>query len=899
VNNPIADPTLDNCNCCEGDPAEVELYNRPGLPALAYRLGTHATFLRRMVSRLTTDKLPDGPNVGLRPLADLTTRSSDDASIALLDAAAVMADVLAFYQERIVNEGFLRTATERRSILELARAIGYELNPGVAASTFLAFTVETAIGSPESAFVATGSKVQSIPPQNELPQTFETTEDLTARAAWNALRPRLSQPQVLSASSKQVYLTGTATNLKQGDVLLILIGTTASIKRVLKVEVQAELKRTRVVFDLSAAATPFTPPTLFPGNPAWFAVNQVPQNAYTMTLLVGFFEWTDSDFNTFLKVNEWNATDLQKFWSALRQSIFGDTNANVYAFRARAGFFGNNAPLWKSLPLPDKTRGDSYTIDWDANPRTIWTNSQGGDYGTARAYLDRTVAEIVNDSWVVLQASPTYQRAYQVKGTTEASLADYGLSAKATGLDLYTPTGSVYEDTTFMVRSTSAYVQSEALTVAELPIEDVLPAGLTELMLDQLTLGLLPDQAVALSGERADAPGVLNSEILILKAINHVGGFTVLTFESGLQYAYQRATVSINANVTRATHGETIKETLGSGNAAQINQRFTLKRPPLTYVSASTPSGNQSTLSVRVGDVLWAESPSLYPLDDHDQDYIVRLDDDSKATVIFGDGEKGARLPSGTQNITATYRTGIGLSGEVAANSLTMLQSRPLGIRGVTNPLAASGAADPATFAEARTNAPLTVLTLDRIVSLPDYENFTRAFNGIGKAQAVALWNDEHYLIHITIAGANGKSVDVNSDLYRNLLKAIDAARDPAQQVRVDNFKLLTFNLDATVIIDERYEEKLVLAQIEADLNTAFAFAQRSFGQPVTAAEVVTLMQQVPGVIATDLNQLYVTGATAQLNQVLSAPIAYLLNGAVQPARLLLINSVGVKIAAQ
>jgi hypothetical protein len=115
------------------------------------------------------------------------------------------------------------------------------------------------------------------------------------------------------------------------------------------------------------------------------------------------------------------------------------------------------------------------------------------------------------------------------------------------------------------------------------------------------------------------------------------------------------------------------------------------------------------------------------------------------------------------------------------------------------------------------------------------------------------------------------------------LIKAIDAARDPAQQVRVDNFKLLTFNLDATVIIDERYEEKLVLAQIGTDLNTAFAFEQRSFGQPVTAAEVVTLIQHVPGVIATDLNQLYVTGATSQLNQVLSAPLAYLLNGGCSP----------------
>jgi len=158
--------TLDTCGCCEADQTEIALYNRPGLPALAYRIGTHATFWRRMIGRLTTDTLPDGVNVGLRPLAELTTRAIDDPSIALLDAAAVVADVLTFYQERIVNEGFLRTATERRSILELARAIGYELNPGVAASTFLAFTVETAPGSPETAVVTTGAKVQSIPPQN-------------------------------------------------------------------------------------------------------------------------------------------------------------------------------------------------------------------------------------------------------------------------------------------------------------------------------------------------------------------------------------------------------------------------------------------------------------------------------------------------------------------------------------------------------------------------------------------------------------------------------------------------------------------------------------------------------------------------------------------------------------
>ena len=59
-----------------------------------------------------------------------------------------MLDVLAFYQERLANESFLRTATERRSILELARLIGYQPSPGVAASTWLAFTLQEAPGLP-------------------------------------------------------------------------------------------------------------------------------------------------------------------------------------------------------------------------------------------------------------------------------------------------------------------------------------------------------------------------------------------------------------------------------------------------------------------------------------------------------------------------------------------------------------------------------------------------------------------------------------------------------------------------------------------------------------------------------------------------------------------------------
>lgn len=204
------------------DAPRPTLFNRPGLPELAYRVGTHPAFLRRMLAELPNQEIPDGPNRGSRPLASLTTRAGEDPAIALLDAWATVADVLTFYQERIANEGFLRTAAERRSVLELARAIGYELNPGVAAGTFLAFTVEDAPGAPGTATVPQGTRVQSIPGQEELPQTFETTEEIRAHAEWNALRPRLTKPQEVRQGMTQLRLAGAENLLQQGDGILVV-----------------------------------------------------------------------------------------------------------------------------------------------------------------------------------------------------------------------------------------------------------------------------------------------------------------------------------------------------------------------------------------------------------------------------------------------------------------------------------------------------------------------------------------------------------------------------------------------------------------------------------------------------------------------------------------------------
>ncbi|HAJ38455.1 MAG TPA: putative baseplate assembly protein, partial [Chloroflexi bacterium] len=221
-----------------------------------------------------------------------------------------------------------------------------------------------------------------------------------------------------------------------------------------------------------------------------------------------------------------------------------------------------------------------------------------------------------------------------------------------------------------------------------------------------------------------------------------------------------------------------------------------------------------------------------------------------------GDGKQGARLPTGQENVTATYRVGIGQVGEVGAGALSLLKTRPLGVRSVTNPVAAGGAEDPETLERARTNAPQTVMTLERIVSLQDFTDFANAFAGVGKAQAVAIRQGERLLIHLTIADASGDPVTSSDALFLNLRDAIDAARDPAAMVELASFTPLTFRLKATVQYDSRYLEVDVRAALEAALRTAFAFPARGFGQPVTAAEIMEVMHSVAGVIAVDLDEL-------------------------------------------
>lgn len=142
-------------------------------------------------------------------------------------------------------------------------------------------------------------------------------------------------------------------------------------------------------------------------------------------------------------------------------------------------------------------------------------------------------------------------------------------------------------------------------------------------------------------------------------------------------------------------------------------------------------------------------------------------------------------------------------------------------------------------------------------MSLQDYEDFSRAFAGIAKAMAVEYWDGEKKRILITVAGPDGATVEDGSVLHTNLSNAILGAGDPLVDFRVLSYRSAPFRLAGNIIVDPTYVEEDVLDDTKSQLREAFSFTERNFGQPVMLSEVIAVMQDVPGVIAVDIDRLY------------------------------------------
>ena len=895
------------CGCCAGIAVQTPQgeSNPPGHSSIAYRTGTWATFKNSMLARLSSSDYP--------ALAGLTTRANDDYSIALLDASALVLDILTFYQERLANESYLGTATQLYSLTQLSQLIRYQPSPGVSASVYLAFTLSAAPGLPTdpttgAVTIPAGTTVQSVPGQGQTPQSFQTSADINAKPSWNALAVQTGAPWQPQVGDTSVYLDGTSTQLQPGDAFLVVgnerIGNPASnywdLRLVSTVTIDAVNVRTLVTW-----IEPLGPKTT-QQNPQFCAMRQ-------RSALFGY--------------NAVSPLLLPSGAGSTQAALQGILLPGSTSYMVAAGALG----------VLD------WTFGWDIANQTSLAQEQLID-------LDGVYGKTVPNGWVALiqpdndvSRTPSgYISLYNILNVTTVTRNDYAMSGKITrlGVDTTNNLANYYNYT----RVTSALAQSEALPAAKQPMDHPLYgtlidlegvwddlAGITAIAIvgksqivnvnaanivftpydgtadvtlnigDQLTIvqppgDLKPGQPIpnwltstasptlvvlddqgrpgqvttALSNftlALAPKTAPVTQEVALVSSVatvpvsaTNLVPRTRITVMSPLLNCYDRTMTSVNANVGLATGGSAVTELLGSGNAQTPNQSFTLKQTPLTYVQAATPTGAQSSLQVNVNGAAWAEVNSLYEQSPAAKVFDVMNLPKGAAVVGFGDGVEGATLPTGQNNIIANYRVGIGSAGNVGAEQITTLVDRPLGVSGVSNPMPATGGQDAQTVSGIRANAPLSVLTLGRAVSIDDYQNLAASFAGI--AQAFALWipNGVNRGVFVTVAASDGQALPRGNPTLENLILALQTYGNPNVLVQVQSFLETLFGLEAAIAYLPAYgspsAQAAVQAAILAQLYATYAFPNRTFGQGVSGDEVAALIQAVPGVLACNVTKL-------------------------------------------
>ena len=296
-----------------------------------------------------------------------------------------------------------------------------------------------------------------------------------------------------------------------------------------------------------------------------------------------------------------------------------------------------------------------------------------------------------------------------------------------------------------------------------------------------------------------------------------------------------------SVNVT-AHHGSTTtSEVLASQSDGTVDQTYALFHTPV--VDPATPgAGFHVYVDSGSGPVEWTFMPSLLNSAASDQVYTTTLDENDVVSVRFGDGANGA-IPPYRSAITATYRVGGGVIGNIAAGALTRIISNLSGNLTVTNAAAATGGADRESTESIRNNAGNSIQTLQRAVSLSDYANLAVTYPNVGKANGVGTSNTS---ATVYIAKNGGGAADAT--LIANAQTFLQGCAPANTTVTVLDATYITINVTVTVTLAPQYVQSRVQQQCISALDTLLSFDSVVFADTLSLTDLHLALASVPGV---------------------------------------------------
>jgi hypothetical protein len=753
---------VSNCEC--DTPAPLVLNIAAGLNALPRQLRSFPDVRAALLAAR------QGTDPAVLPLNAWRSTEGDDLGLMWLEMWAYVSDVIGFYDERIANESYLRTAALRPSVRRLVEQLGLTVGPGTAGSVSLAVL---ASGNAQVT-VPSGTAFRSDAFGSEPPQIFETIKDFTIHPLKNQwsigpirnkllpeVTPSLAAAGITTPQQPTPFLVFRTQDFGLARDRLVLFqsanfpspGLVSKVKSFKPITGKDGQQYMEVEFDPPVNIPPNTDPTtvkvLTPTGTAGLTQddNAESPSSPLRNLRGNGVAFLDS-VNRQIKLND--PIIIQRESSAPPKSLQVFTVTGVREV---------NVNLPPPNPPAQPPSATVTTTDASNNKQTSTITVQGsmppGQVLVTRLDLSGPVDA---DAFRQLSLHFTFIAAGTV--TTVAS-------REVTKIDLTSSPG-----------------------VSILGIVDTPPPNANQTSANVLEQDFLIQDANKVG---ALVDGTMTFDVA------GSAKFLVKTLTAGTLDGL-KTPLTVFGNVIDAFRGESVfNEALGSGDPRTPNQVFKLQRKPLTYI------GPQASLTVTVDGVEWTEAPTFFNTGPQDQIYVVSHDDNQETFVTFGDGVHGSLLSSGIKNVVATYRVGAGQAAP-PANAISQI-SRPVdGLRAVVSPIDADGGQDPQTLDDLRQDAGTQALLIGRAVSVADFEALANnadnllppAAGNVIRAAAQFIWLPEEQRsgVQVTYVGTRDAA---------DLLGQLQAQGDPDLTIKIVQATALPRTLAMNIGVDTRF----------------------------------------------------------------------------------------------
>jgi hypothetical protein len=809
--------------------------NRPALDRIGYTIAAYPDFVEFLMRRINEA-------VELRTW---THRAADDPGIALLQGAALVGDILTFYQERYANEAFLRTASWRESIASLTRLTGYCLAPGVGGRATFAFEVKGTL----PVVVPAGHPLKTDLAEVEQPAEFETLQALTAfphLSRFNLYRHRYYGTQLLTTTPRleirevegsQAAAAIDAVQLKPGDRLMLVSGRPTWLEfgssmtalqkppQIVKIKtVTRQLGRTILELETTLLENWTAPVTAYRLGRSFRHFGHAAPPTYTV-----------------------NKTDTADVITGAYQ--------RTTVYRRHVGEYSCSIPSWTEYLTGFEIPLDSQISDLSVNGRIIvQTSFRNGESGTKNS------ATVVRRIKALRAASMGFGA---LNGATTIVTMDTPLSTNASIGDMQSDVRDyvIHEVTSpFVLLQPEAYFLSGTFGVGTNALNFFGTLGEVSVLADRRLL--------------LQAPG---RDVLELRCTNAPADFTLPagSFDEPRmwQLSFDRppspfvradfdeiaSAVTVFGNIADADQGKSESEVaLGNGDARARFQTFRIPKTPLTYhVAAGATPPQVPEIEIFVNGRSWTRVASFFGRQAGEEIYIVREDADGASYVQFGDGETGARLPSGIKNVVARYRSGNGAFGPPKPGTTPSSGRRIEGLDKVQLPGIVTGGAGPESGDKAAEAAPGRLQGLGRMVSLRDFETEVLTIPGVIGATAAWAMRDGVVTLLLRVLLEAGRESEFTAvrDTIQVYGRCRGADRFPivAEQATLRYcFLDLVYAFDPRLVqadVDVAVRSALGLVGDEGGERTGlFGLRRRRLGEREYARRVEGVVQNVAGV---------------------------------------------------